>query len=101
MIRPLRDRIVVEPLDEPLSSVLQVVQFGRDGKHARGRVVSVGPSVKLDERYRPRTDVDAQVGDLIHFTDIFKFPVIMDGGEKRLILQEADVCFVEELEGAA
>lgn len=99
MIRPLRDRIVVRPLDEPLSRILQVIQF--EEKHARGEVITVGPSVKFDERYRPRTSTDAQVGDIVHFTDIYKFPVIFDHGEKRLILQEADVCFVEERQAAA
>lgn len=97
MIRPLRDRIVVEPLDQPLSTILHVVEHGREGKHHRGRVVAVGPSVKFDDgKYRPRGTHDSKVGDLIQFTDIFKFPVIMDRGEKRLILQEADICGIEQ-----
>lgn len=100
MIRPLRDRIVVEPLDEPLSKIIHVVHDNQ-GKHARGRIVAVGPSVKFDDIYRPRTAVDAQVGDIVQFTDIFRFPVIMDHGQKRLILQEADICFIEEREEAA
>lgn len=100
MIRPLRDRILVEPLDEPLSTIIQVVHDNA-GKHSRGRVLAVGPQVKFDEIYRARTDVDAQVGDIIHFTDIFKFPVILDQGAKRLLLQEADICFVEDREELA
>lgn len=101
MIRPLRDRIVVQPLEEQLSQVLEVVRLGHEGKHARGRVVAVGPSVKLDERYYPRGPHDAQVGDVIQFTDIFKFPQILDRGEKFLILQEADICAIEEDDRAA
>lgn len=101
MIRPLRDRIVVEPLDEPLSSALLVVQFGREGKHQRGRIVAVGPQVKFDEVVRKRSASDSQVGDVIQFTDAFKFPVVMDHGKKRLILQEADICAIEHREGAA
>lgn len=96
MIRPLRDRIVVRPLDEPLSSTLVVVEHGREGKHHRGEVVAVGPQVKFDERFRTRSDTDTQPGDVIHFTDIFKFPPVQVEGERLLILQEADVCFVEE-----
>lgn len=95
MIRPLRDRILVEPLDEPLSTILQVVHDSA-GKHSRGRVRAVGPQVKFDEVFRARTSVDAQVGDLIHFTDLFKFPVIEDQGVRCLLLQEADICFVED-----
>lgn len=98
MIRPLRDRIVVKPLEEPLSKIIQVVQS--NPKDSRGEVMAVGPSVKFDEYTRARTSSDAQVGDIIHFTDIFKFPVILDHGEKRLILQEADVQFIDEREAA-
>ncbi len=96
MIRPLRDRLLVKPLDEPLSTVLEVIHDSK-GKHSRGEVLAVGPSVKFDEdRFRPRQECDVQPGDLIHFTDIFKFPVVEDQGQKLLMLQEADVCFIEE-----
>jgi co-chaperonin GroES (HSP10) len=88
MIRPLRDRIVVRPLDEPESSVLHVVRF--EEKHYRGEVIAIGPDVKWGTR----------IGDVIRFTDIFKFPVIMDRGVKCLILQEADIFGIEELEAA-
>lgn len=98
MIRPLRDYIVVEPLEEKLSSVIEVVRLGREGKHARGRIVAVGPQVKFDDHLHSRSETDSHVGDVIQFTDIFKFPVIVDRGEKRLILQEADICGIEERE---
>lgn len=89
MIQPLRDRLLIEPLDEPLSSVIHVIEAKE--RNSRGRVLAIGPKVKWG----------TQVGDIIHFTDIFRFPVIMDHGAKRLILQEADVMFVEEQELAA
>lgn len=89
MIRPLRDRIVVKPLEKPLSTVIAVVQH--DAKTTRGEVLEIGP--KANWGVRP--------GDVIHFTDAFKFPVILDHGEKRLILQEADVCFIEDREAEA
>lgn len=95
MIRPLADRIVVRALEVPLSSVIHVIEHGKEGKHHRGEVLAVGPRVKFDERMRPRTETDAQVGDVIRFTDIFKFPVVEVDGERLLILQEADVCFIE------
>ena len=80
MIRPLADRIVVEPLDPPLSTTLAVVVLGREGRHTRGKIIACGPKA-----------TDCQPGQIIHFTDTFKFPVIMDHGLKRLILQEADI----------
>lgn len=93
MIRPLRDRIVVEPQDKPLSSVLEIIQF--EEKHHRGKVIAVGPQVKFEDDYLPRGPTDSKPGDMIQFTDAFKFPVIMDHGAKRLILQEADICGIE------
>lgn len=98
MIRPLRDRLVIEPLDEPLSSILHVVC---ERNHHRGRVLEVGPSVKFNDRFRPRAPHDTQVGDIVQFTDVMRFPVIMDHGAKRLIIQEADVLFIEQLEDVA
>ncbi len=83
MIRPLRDRIVVEPFDPPLSQTLQVIQF--EEKNARGKILETGPKAQ-----------DCKPGDIIHFTDLFKFPIILDQGMKRLILQEADICAIEE-----
>ena len=85
MIRPLRDRIVVEPLDPPLSLVLEVIQLGKEGRHVLGRIIACGPKAE-----------DCKPGDIIHFTDLFKFPIILDHGQKRLILQEADIAGIEE-----
>ena len=96
MIRPLRDRIVVAPMDIPLSSVIEVIQHKDADKHHRGQVMAVGPQVKFDDKYRPRHPSDTQVGDVVHFTDLFKFPAIEVEGKRLHILQEADVCFVEE-----
>jgi len=88
--------MVVRALDQPLSTVIEVIQHDREGKHHRGQVMAVGPSVKLDDKYRPRTDTDTRVGDVIHFMDIYKFPTVEMDGERLLILQEADVGAIEE-----
>lgn len=95
VIRPLRDRIVVRPLDAPLSTVIEVIQHKDADSHCRGQVLAVGPSVKFGKRYRPRTPTDTQVGDTVHFTEIYKFPAIDVQGERVHILQEADVCGIE------
>ncbi len=95
MIRPLRDRIVVRPMDVPLSTVIEVIQHKDSDKHHRGQVLAVGPQVKFDEKYRARASSDIQVGDIVHFADNFKFPAIDMDGQRLHILQEADVCFVE------
>lgn len=94
MIRPLADRIVVQPLDPPLSTTLTVVQLGRDGRHTRGKILATGPGKRADSGML--VPLECKVGDIIHFTDAFKFPIILDHGLKCLILQEADIAGVEE-----
>ena len=87
-IRPLRDRMVVRPLTEQLSKVIEVVSLGQP-KYRRGEVVAIGPKVTWGTK----------TGDTIQFTDVVKYPSIKgDNGETLLILQEADVCFIEERE---
>lgn len=83
MIRPLRDRIVVQPLDQPYEGMIHLVKL--DNKVSRGKILACGPKAE-----------DCKPGEIIHFTDIFKFPVIIDHGVKVLILQEADIAGVEE-----
>ncbi len=83
MIRPLRDRIVVKPLDEPYLGLIHLVKL--DDKISRGVILACGPKA-----------TDCKPGDIIQFTDIFKFPPIIDHGVKCLILQEADIAGIEE-----
>lgn len=80
--------MVVKPIDVPLSSVIEVVEH--DKKTHRGEVIAIGPEVTWGTK----------VGDVIRFTPAFKFPVIEDQGTRYLILQEADVHFIEEQEAA-
>lgn len=85
MLRPLRDRIVVKPLERKQSEVLFVVNAE---KYNLGEVVATGPkadSVKVGDRVRFGTD-----------EGYLTFPELMENGERFLVLQEADVCFVEE-----
>mgnify|MGYP001614527699 CR=1 FL=1 len=39
---------------------------------------------------------DCKPGEVIQFTDTFKFPTVLDYGVKLLILQEADIAGIEE-----
>lgn len=78
--------MVVKPLEaEPLSSIIQVVYLNEQ-RPIRAEVLAIGPKVKWGTK----------VGDVVQFTDILKFPELIDHGTRVLILQEADVCFVEE-----
>lgn len=86
MLRPLRDRLLVRPLERKQSEVVLVVNAE---KFNLGEVVSIGPKVD-----------SVTVGDRIRFgTDdgYLTYPEWeAANGEKFLVLQEADVCFVEE-----
>ena len=81
MLRPLRDRIVVKPLERKASERLFVVSAD---KFSLGEVVRVGPkveSVKVGERVRFGT-----ADNYLNFTEF----------KGHLIMSEADVCFVED-----
>jgi co-chaperonin GroES (HSP10) len=83
MIRPLRDRIVVRPLAEERRGLIEIVKLG--SKVSRGMIVAAGPAAK-----------DCKSGDVIQFTDVYRFPRVIDRGDELLILQEADICGIEE-----
>lgn len=89
--RPLRDYLVVRPLDDAQAGLVQVV---RDGRPRRGEVLAVGPG-------KGGGPLDVQVGDVVQFTDVMTYPTVYEDFTKLLIIQEADVCGVEQQELAA
>jgi co-chaperonin GroES (HSP10) len=89
MLRPLRDRIVVKPLERVRSDTLLVVD---SEPPLLGQVVATGPGKRTKRGIEP---LDVQVGDIIRFgADYLKFPEYREGAEKYLVLQEADVAGV-------
>jgi chaperonin GroES len=94
MLRPLADRLVIEPLERVRSDVIAVVA---EEKPNLGRVVAVGPG-KRDKKGRI-VPLDAKPGDLVRFgTDegYLTYPAFTEGGKRFLVLQEADVAWVNE-----
>jgi co-chaperonin GroES (HSP10) len=94
--RPLRDHILVEPLEREHSSTLAVISHE---KHARGIVIAVGPG-KRDKRGRIQP-LDAKPGDIVHFGDGTKtldncYAKVIDGAKIYRVIQEADVAYIEE-----
>ena len=89
MLRPLRDRIVVRPLERVRSDILLVMG---DEVPQLGVVAAIGPGKRTKRGIEP---LDVQVGDVIRFgADYLKFPEYREGTEKYLVLQEADVAGV-------
>lgn len=104
-IRPLRDHIIVRPLEWEPSKVLKIA--GSTRQTLRGTVVAVGPghypkrynrdrSKTWDSKSFQRTQV--RVGDTVELggleIDGYSFPQILIGNELHLICREADVCGV-------
>lgn len=87
MLRPLRDRIVVKPLERKRSDELLVV----DSENEQfGQVVAIGPGKRTKKGVIQSLDV--KPGDLIRFgADYLNFPSYTENGQKYLVLQEADV----------
>ena len=109
-IRPLRDQIVVEPLDVDFGTSLLQVIYG--GKPVRGRVLAVGPGLHprkydgpkgkrthswLSRQFRP---TEVQVGDLIDLGGLelggYLFTRIRWGEKDVIICREQDVCGIVE-----
>ncbi len=109
-IRCLRDQIIVEPLDVPLSTTLQVIEHTRP---VRGVVRAVGPGcypkrydhpekhrrTKMwDSKVFQRTEV--KVGDVVELGGIdlggYAFQTFLWGTKIHLICREADVSLIDE-----
>ena len=87
-IRPLRDRVVVQPRVRKLSDIIAVTN---NEKFNEGTIVAIGPNV-----------TDAKVGDWIKYGNgtYLDWPVHTMEGQDYQIIQEADICvIVEEAHG--
>lgn len=83
-IRPLRDRVVVQPRVRQLSDVIAVQNTE---KFNEGTVVAVGPEV-----------YDTKIGDFIKYGNgtYLDWPVHQHDGQDYQIIQEADICVIVE-----
>lgn len=110
-LRPLRDGILLEPLDWNPSHVIDLVRFGRP---LRGIVKAVGPGaykkvyLKNSEGQRCGykdtmifMPTEVKVGDTVELGGLnifdgegYKFDDIMVDGKTHLLCREADVCGV-------
>jgi co-chaperonin GroES (HSP10) len=108
-IRPLRDQIILEPLEWQPSKIIAVA-YG--GKPLRGRVLAIGPGVHprkydgpkgkrtkswLSKSFRP---CDVKIGDIVELGGLelrgYLFPTVWWGQKEVVICREADVAVVCE-----
>ena len=106
-IHPLRDQVVIEPLDWEPSKTIKVVYTG---KPLRGTVRAIGPghykkfyngpkgkrSKTWDSKYF--TPSDLKVGDIVELGGLelrgYLFQTFRWGGKQMIICREADVAIV-------
>lgn len=95
MIRPLRDRIIVKPIERVKSEVIEVISHE---KHCIGEVIAIGEG-KRDKKNRLQP-LDVKVGDTVRYggEEYFVWPEYFDHATltRYHILQEADVAGIVE-----
>ena len=94
-LRPLADRVVVEPVDreETFAGGELILPETAKEKPQQGRILAVGPGQK-DENGK-RIPVDVKVKDLVLYAKYAGTEVKLDN-KKLLILKEADILAVVE-----
>jgi chaperonin GroES len=94
-LRPLADRVVVEPVEreETFAGGELVLPETAKEKPQQGRILAVGPGQK-DENGK-RIPVDVKVKDLVLYAKYAGTEVKVDN-QKLLILKEADILAVVE-----
>jgi chaperonin GroES len=93
-LKPLGDRLVVEPLEQETTTVSGIVlpETAKE-KPQKGSVLATGPGAR-DEQGR-RIAMDVQVGDIVLFAKYAGTEIKLDG-KKLLIFKEGDVLAIVE-----
>ena len=94
MIRPLRDKIVVRPINRIKSHVLEVVMTENPNI---GEVMAVGPGA-VDQKGRLHPN-PCEIGQIVRYGtsgEYLSFPSVTVDGQDLLVMSWKDVVFVEE-----
>ncbi len=94
-IRPLDDRVVVEPFEaeERTRGGIVLPDTARE-KPQQGKVIATGPG-KLLEKTGERGKMSLKVGDAVFYGKYTGTEIELDG-DKYVILRESDVLAVQE-----
>ena len=94
-LRPLADRVIVEPLeqDEKTASGILLPETAKD-RPQEGKVMAVGPG-RWDEDGKKRVEMDVAVGDKVVFAK-YSGSEIKLNEKKCLIMSEKDILAVFE-----
>ena len=93
-LRPLNDRVVVEPVEQETTTASGLVlpETAKE-KPQQGKVVAVGPGARDEDG--ERMALDLQVGDMVLFAKYAGTEIKLDGN-KVLIMKENDILGVLE-----
>jgi chaperonin GroES len=94
-LRPLHDRLLVEPLEmeETFAGGQLVIPETAKEKPQQGMVLAVGPGAKDDDG--DRIAMDVEVEDRVLFAKYAGTEITLDGN-KYLILRESDILAIIE-----
>jgi len=94
-VRPLGDRVVVEPIEqeEKTPSGIILPETAKE-KPQEGKVIAVGPGRRDDKG--ERVPMDVKEGDRVLFAKYAGTEVKLEGDKKVLILKESDILAVIE-----
>ncbi len=92
-ISPLADRVVIEPIEEDITSAAGIVipDTADKDKPQKGKVLAVGPGKIGDDNERVKPEV--KVGDVVLFTQYGPSEFKVEGKEV-LIASESDILAV-------
>lgn len=93
-LKPLGDRLIVEPIEqqETTASGIVLPDTAKE-KPMQGKVLAVGPGTRKDDG--SRVEMDVAVGDTVLYARYGGTEVKLDGS-KFLILRETDVLAIVE-----
>lgn len=93
MLKPLSNRVVVEPVREEAKGGIILPETADKEKAEKGKIVAVGPGKLLDNGQRAAPEV--KVGDTVVFKKYSPDEIKVEGKE-YLILEESDIMGIIE-----
>ncbi len=96
-IKPLADRVVIEPLEKEVETFAGgqlVLPDTAKEKPQQGKVLAVGPG-RLDEDGK-RIPMEVKVGDTVVYAKYAGTAFKAEGGEEILFLKESDILAILE-----
>ena len=94
-LKPLADRVVVEPLEqEEVTAGGIVLPETAKEKPQEGKIIAVGPGRRDDQG--KLVPMDVKVGDIVLYAKYAGTEVKLDGEHTVLVLRESDILAIVE-----